>query len=73
MELPSRDSQFPAEPTRTPTTVSPPPTWCSTSPRCRGRHWQAEVTKMVNTYKAPIDNPDIAPIAYYLTQTKGTN
>ena len=35
--------------------------------------WQAEVHKMVNTYKAPIDNPDIAPIAYYLTQTKGTN
>jgi len=35
--------------------------------------WEAEVHKMINTYKAPIDNDDIAPIVDYLVKTKGTN
>jgi mono/diheme cytochrome c family protein len=35
--------------------------------------WEAEVHKMINTYKAPVDSADIAPIVDYLVKTKGTN
>ena len=35
--------------------------------------WEAEVHKMINTYKAPVDSDDIAPIVDYLVKTKGTN
>ena len=35
--------------------------------------WEAEVHKMINTYKAPVDNADIAPIVDYLVQIKGAN
>jgi hypothetical protein len=30
--------------------------------------WQAEVTKMINIYGAPIDNADVGKIVDYLTQ-----
>jgi mono/diheme cytochrome c family protein len=35
--------------------------------------WEAEVHKMINTYKAPVDNADIAPVVDYLMQIKGAN
>ena len=35
--------------------------------------WEAEVHKMINTYKAPVDTADIAPIVDYLVQIKGAN
>ena len=35
--------------------------------------WEAEVRKMINVYKAPIDEADVAPIVAYLAQTKGAN
>jgi hypothetical protein len=35
--------------------------------------WQAEVEKMLNTYKAPIDPKDVDTIVGYLAATKGTN
>lgn len=35
--------------------------------------WEAEVHKMINTYKAPVDNADIAPIVDYLVQIKGAH
>ena len=35
--------------------------------------WEAEVHKMINTYKAPVDSADIAPIVDYLVQIKGAN
>lgn len=35
--------------------------------------WEAEVRKMINVYKAPIDEADVAPIVAYLAQTKGVN
>jgi hypothetical protein len=35
--------------------------------------WEAEVRKMINVYKAPIDEADVAPIVAYLVQTKGAN
>ncbi|HYZ39922.1 MAG TPA: cytochrome c [Stellaceae bacterium] len=34
--------------------------------------WQAEVTKMINIYKAPVSQEDAAAIVDYLTRTKGT-
>jgi len=34
--------------------------------------WEAEVHKMINAYKAPIDDADVAAIVAYLAQTKGT-
>jgi hypothetical protein len=35
--------------------------------------WEAEVRKMINIYKAPIDDADVAPIVAYLVKIKGTN
>lgn len=35
--------------------------------------WEAEVHKMINTYKAPVDSDDIAPIVDYLVKIKGAN
>jgi hypothetical protein len=34
--------------------------------------WAAEVNKMRNVYKAPIDEKDVGPIVEYLTAVKGT-
>ena len=33
--------------------------------------WQAAVTKMINTYKAPVSEDDAAAIVDYLTRAKG--
>ena len=33
--------------------------------------WQAEVAKMRNVYKAPVDEKDVAAIVDYLTAVKG--
>jgi hypothetical protein len=33
--------------------------------------WAAEVTKMINTYKAPVAAEDVGPIVEYLTGLKG--
>jgi cytochrome c5 len=33
--------------------------------------WQAEVSKMIQTYKAPIAATDVTAIVDYLTRTKG--
>jgi len=33
--------------------------------------WEAEVNKMRNVYKAPVDPKDVGPIVDYLTQLKG--
>jgi len=35
--------------------------------------WEAEVRKMINTYRAPIDEADVAPIVDYLANTEGRN
>ena len=35
--------------------------------------WEAEVHKMITTYKAPVDEKDVASIVDYLVKTKGTN
>ena len=37
------------------------------------RAWEAEVHKMINAYKAPIDEADVAAIVDFLAKTKGTN
>lgn len=33
--------------------------------------WNAEVTKMINVFKAPVASEDVAAIVDYLTRTKG--
>ena len=33
--------------------------------------WDAEVHKMINTYKAPVDAKDVGAIVDYLVRTKG--
>lgn len=33
--------------------------------------WQAEVDKMIHTYKAPVDEADVPAIVAYLTRLKG--
>ena len=35
--------------------------------------WEAEVRKMINVYKAPIDEADVASIVAYLAKYKGQN
>ena len=40
-------------------------------PNLSKAQWQAEVEKMRNTYKAPIDPKDVDAIVGYLTATKG--
>ena len=35
--------------------------------------WEAEVRKMINTYKAPVDDADVAPIVDYLVKINGRN
>jgi mono/diheme cytochrome c family protein len=35
--------------------------------------WEAEVDKMRNTYKAPIDEKDVDAILHYLISIKGAN
>jgi mono/diheme cytochrome c family protein len=35
--------------------------------------WEAEVRKMINVYKAPIDESDVAVIVDYLAKIRGTN
>jgi mono/diheme cytochrome c family protein len=35
--------------------------------------WEAEVRKMINVYKAPIQDAAIAPIVAYLAQIRGAN
>ena len=35
--------------------------------------WEAEVLKMINVYKAPIADSDVAAIVDYLAKLKGTN
>jgi hypothetical protein len=34
--------------------------------------WAAEVSKMINTYKAPVAAEDVGPIVEYLTGLKGS-
>src|ERR1700722_166231 len=33
--------------------------------------WEAEVSKMINNYKAPVASEDVGPIVEYLTGLKG--
>jgi hypothetical protein len=33
--------------------------------------WEVEVRKMINVYRAPIDEGDVASIVAYLVKTKG--
>lgn len=40
-------------------------------PRMSGTVWAAEVTKMRNVYKAPIDEKDVKAIVEYLTAVRG--
>lgn len=35
--------------------------------------WEAEVRKMINVYRAPIDEADVPAIVDYLVSTKGAN
>ena len=42
-----------------------------TQPAMPKAAWEAEVNKMRNVYKAPLDANDVAPIVEYLTGIKG--
>lgn len=42
-----------------------------TQPALPKAAWEAEVHKMINTYKAPIADADVAAIVSYLARTKG--
>ena len=38
-------------------------------PKFKKDFWQAEVTKMIKVYGAPIDDADVSKIVEYLSQT----
>jgi hypothetical protein len=42
-----------------------------TQPPMSRQAWTAEVEKMRNVYKAPVAEPDVAPIVDYLVNAKG--
>jgi len=42
-----------------------------TQPRLPRASWEAEVAKMRNVYKAPVDDKDVPAIVDYLTAIKG--
>jgi mono/diheme cytochrome c family protein len=44
-----------------------------TQPALPKATWEAEVHKMITTYKAPVDEQDVAAIVEYLVKTKGKN
>ncbi|SDM30674.1 hypothetical protein SAMN05216360_101499 [Methylobacterium phyllostachyos] len=41
-----------------------------TQPHLSKAEWQGEVTKMINVYKAPVDQADVAAIVDYLAAMK---
>jgi cytochrome c5 len=43
-----------------------------TQPRMPKAAWQAEIAKMRNVYKAPVDEKDVPSIVDYLTAVKGS-
>jgi cytochrome c553 len=44
-----------------------------TQPRLPRKTWQAEVEKMRNVYKAPVEEQDVGAIVDYLAKLKGTD
>ena len=44
-----------------------------TQPALPKATWEAEVHKMINTYKAPVAEKDVGAIVDYLVKTKGKN
>ena len=41
-------------------------------PALSKQEWAAEVSKMINSYKAPVAAEDVGPIVEYLTGLKGS-
>ncbi|MDH6233873.1 cytochrome c553 [Mesorhizobium soli] len=77
VDLPSGDSQFPggadADAINNNCLACHSTEMVLNQPALPRATWEAEVHKMINAYKAPIDNADIAPIIDYLARTKGTD
>lgn len=46
--------------------------YISAQPNLPRKVWHAEVIKMIDKYKAPIDTSNITPIVNYLVSVKGT-
>ena len=77
LDLPAGDSQFPggaeAEAINNNCLACHSADMVLNQPALPKATWEAEVRKMINAYKAPVDAGDIAPIVAYLAKTKGLN
>ena len=49
--------------------VTPPTTSIPSRAGCKKDFWQAEVTKMIKVYGAPIEDADVGKIVDYLAAT----
>ncbi len=76
VDLPSGDREFPggaaADPLNNNCLACHSAGMVLNQPSLPRAEWEAEVHKMINAYKAPIDDADVAAIVAYLAQTKGT-
>jgi mono/diheme cytochrome c family protein len=75
--LPTSTRIFPggaaADPVSTNCVICHSPGMVLNQPPLTKAAWEAEVRKMINVYKAPIQDAAIAPIVAYLVQIKGAN
>jgi cytochrome c553 len=77
VELPAGDSQFPggtaADAINNNCLACHSADMVLNQPALPKATWDAEVHKMINTYKAPIAEADVASIVDYLVKNKGQN
>jgi len=75
VDLPAGDRQFPggaaADAINNNCTACHSPGMVLTQPNLPKAAWDAEVHKMINVYKAPVDEADVPAIVAYLVENKG--
>jgi cytochrome c5 len=77
VELPASNRTFPSGPgvetVSASCVICHSPGMVLNQPALTRAAWEAEVRKMINVYKAPIPDADVAPIIAYLAQIKAAN
>ena len=76
VDLPAGDGQFAgdgADAINNNCTACHSPGMVLNQPNMSKSAWEGEVHKMINVYKAPVDEKDVPAIVAYLTKNKGAN
>src|SRR5579859_6066488 len=75
VDLPAGDRQFPGGPAadaiNNNCTACHSPGMVLTQPNLSKAAWEGEVQKMINAYKAPVEQKDVPAIVAYLVKNKG--